>query len=200
MRNETKVVGLTGGIGSGKSTVAKMFEKLGVPVYIADDEAKKLMNKDMGIRKKIIRLLGEDAYANKELNRPYIADIVFNETSKLEKLNTIVHPAVAQHFDSWKSLQDSIYVIKEAAILFENEGHKQCDYTILVSAPSEIRINRVLKRDDSTQAQVRSRMNNQWEDTKKIPLADFVIYNIDFKDTEKQVFRIHKAISSLSAL
>ncbi|WP_282090324.1 dephospho-CoA kinase [Aquimarina algiphila] len=196
MRNEIKVVGLTGGIGSGKSTVAKMFEKLGIPIYISDDEAKKLMNEDDDVKKKIIALLGENSYVDEMLNRGYIANIVFNDPLKLEKLNAIVHPAVAKHFDSWKSLQDSVYVIKEAAILFENGGHTQCDYTILVSVPSEIRIQRVLKRDNITKEQVLSRMNNQWEDAKKIPLADFVIYNLDLKDTDKQVNRIHKVISS----
>ncbi len=191
-----KVVGLTGGIGSGKSTVAKMFEKLGVSVYISDDEAKKLMNEDDEVKKKIIALLGENSYVDEKLNRTYIANIVFNDTTKLEKLNAIVHPAVALHFDSWKSLQDSVYVIKEAAILFENGGYKKCDYTILVSVPSKVRIQRVLKRDSITEEQLRSRMNNQWEDAKKIPLADFVIYNMDIEDAEKQVCKIHEVISS----
>ncbi|WP_024770487.1 dephospho-CoA kinase [Aquimarina macrocephali] len=190
-----KVVGLTGGIGSGKSTVAKMFEQLGVAVYIADIEAKKLMNEDESVKKQIIALLGNDSYVNGELNRPYIANVVFNDSSKLLQLNAIVHPAVASHFDCWKSNQKGNYVIKEAAILFENEGHKQCDYTILVSAPIETRIQRVLKRDKTTKEDILSRMNNQWEDTRKIPLADFVIYNKNIKDTENQVYKVHEEIS-----
>ncbi|EZH72073.1 dephospho-CoA kinase [Aquimarina atlantica] len=191
-----KVVGLTGGIGSGKSTVAKMFEQLGVAVYIADIEAKRLMNEDELVKKQIIALLGNDSYINEELNRSYIANVVFNDSSKLLQLNAIVHPAVANHFDCWKSKQKGNYVVKEAAILFENEGHKQCDYTILVSAPIETRIERVLKRDKTTREDILSRMNNQWEDARKIPLADFIIYNENIKDTENQVHIIHKEISS----
>ncbi|WP_109097595.1 dephospho-CoA kinase [Aquimarina sp. AU58] len=190
-----KVVGLTGGIGSGKSTVAKMFEQLGVAVYIADIEAKRLMNEDALVKKQIIDLLGNDSYINEELNRSYIANVVFNDSSKLLQLNAIVHPAVANHFDCWKSKQKGNYVVKEAAILFENGGHEQCDYTILVSAPIETRIERVLKRDKTTREDVLSRMNNQWEDARKIPLADFVIYNENIKDTENQVYRVHEKIS-----
>ncbi|MBG6132100.1 dephospho-CoA kinase [Aquimarina sp. EL_43] len=190
-----KVVGLTGGIGSGKSTVAKMFEQLGVAVYIADIEAKRLMNEDALVKKQIIDLLGNDSYINEELNRSYIANVVFNDSSKLLQLNAIVHPAVANHFDCWKSKQKGNYVVKEAAILFENEGHKQCDYTILVSAPIETRIERVLKRDKTTREDILSRMNNQWEDARKIPLADFVIYNKNIEDTENQVHKVHREIS-----
>ncbi len=190
-----KVVGLTGGIGSGKSTVARMFEQLGVAVYIADIEAKKIMNEDESVKKQIIALLGNDSYINGELNRVYIANVVFNDSSKLLQLNAIVHPAVASHFDCWKSNQTGNYVVKEAAILFENEGHKQCDYTILVSAPIETRIQRVLKRDKITREDILSRMNNQWEDARKIPLADFVIYNENIKDTENQVYKVHEEIS-----
>ncbi|MEW7290462.1 dephospho-CoA kinase [Aquimarina sp. 2304DJ70-9] len=191
-----KVVGLTGGIGSGKSTVATMFKNIGIPVYIADDEAKKLMNNDDAVKQKIVALLGADSYIDDRLNREYIAAIVFNDTSKLEKLNAIVHPAVAHHFDTWKRDQDADYVIKEVAILFENDGHKQCDYTILVSAPIEERIKRVLNRDQTTRKQILSRMNNQWDDAQKIILADFVINNIDLEETENQVYEIHKKISS----
>ncbi len=191
-----KIIGLTGGIGSGKSTVAKMFNALGVPVYIADKEAKELMNTDDRVKNQVIRLLGKDAYINGELNRPYIADIVFKHKSKLEDLNAIVHPAVANHFNNWKNKQTSDYVIKEAAILYENEGYKLCDYTILVLAPLEIRIQRVLERDQLTREQVLSRANNQWDDSKKIPLADFIIHNIDLEETENQVNIIHAEMSS----
>ncbi len=189
-----KVVGLTGGIGSGKSTVAKMFERLGVPIYIADDEAKKMMNKDSNVKKRIIDLLGKNSYVNDELNRPFIADKVFNNKELLEKLNSIVHPAVAAHFINWKNEQISTYVIKEAAILFENGGYQQCDYTILVTAPEEIRIERVLKRDNTTRSQILARLKNQWEDSKKIPLADFVINNTELEETWLQVNKIHNKI------
>ncbi|TPN82117.1 dephospho-CoA kinase [Aquimarina algicola] len=191
-----KVVGLTGGIGSGKSTVAKMFEEYGISIYLADDEAKKLMHTNTAVKEKIIKLFGAEAYLDGILNRAYIANIVFNDSSKLKDLNSIVHPAVANHFEEWKNKQQSAYVIKEAAILFENGGHKQCDYTILVSAPSAIRIQRVIDRDNMTEKQVLSRMNNQWEDSKKIPLSDFVVYNIDLEETKSQVADIHHKISS----
>ncbi len=191
-----KIIGLTGGIGSGKSTVAKMFKQLGVSIYIADDEAKNMMNGDTVLKNQIIDLFGDQSYMNGKLNRPYIADIVFNDKSKLTALNTIVHPAVAQHFMLWKSKQSGDYVIKEAAILFENGGHKQCDYTILVCAPLEIRIQRVLDRDNSTREQVLSRTNNQWDDSEKIPLADFVINNVNIEKTKAKVYEIHKKISS----
>lgn len=191
-----KVVGLTGGIGSGKSTVAKIFMQLGIAVYIADDEAKLLMNEDESVKKEVIALLGMDSYIDGELNRAYIASIVFKDKQKLNQLTSIIHPAVAKHFDSWKKEQEGDYVLKEAAILFENEGYKQCDYTILVSAPIETRIQRVLKRDNTTREDILSRMNNQWEDAQKILLADFVIYNEDLEATKDQVYKIHKKISS----
>ncbi|MDH7448275.1 dephospho-CoA kinase [Aquimarina sp. 2201CG14-23] len=190
-----KIVGLTGGIGSGKSTVAKMFKKLGASIYIADDEAKKLMNEDDDVKKQILQLLGKESYVSGELNRPFIADKVFNDKSLLEKLNAIVHPAVANHFITWKQKQKGAYVIKEAAILFENSGYKQCDYTILVTAPEETRIERVLKRDHTTRTQVLARLKNQWLDSKKIPLADFVIINTKLEETWLQVQQIHNKLA-----
>lgn len=189
-----KVVGLTGGIGSGKSTVAKMFAKLEVPIYIADDEAKKLMHENEEVKNQIVALFGEEAYVNNRLNRTYIADLVFNDKKLLEKLNAVVHPAVANHFLTWKNTQESNYVIKEAAILFENGGYKKCDYTILVTAPEEIRINRVIKRDHTTKSKVLERLKNQWADVEKIPLADFVIKNTDLEKTWLQVNKIHNKL------
>ncbi|WP_378172955.1 dephospho-CoA kinase [Aquimarina sp. SS2-1] len=190
----TKVVGLTGGIGSGKSTVAKMFAKFDVPIYTADDEAKKLMNEDDSVKKQIIALLGSESYNDGGLNRTYIANKVFNDSTLLERLNQIVHPAVADHFIAWKNRHRSPYVIKEAAILFENGGYKYCDYTILITAPEEIRIDRVLKRDNTTRSEVIARLRNQWEDAKKIPLADFVINNVNLEETWLHVNKIHNKI------
>lgn len=191
-----KIVGLTGGIGSGKSTIAKMFEKLGVPVYIADKEAKMLMHKNLALKQNIVNLLGEESYHEEGLNRKFIADKVFNDKQLLEALNKLVHPAVGKHFEEWKNCQVGPYVVKEAAILFENEGYKKCDFTILVTAPQDIRVERVMKRDNVTREEVLSRIKNQWDDTQKIPLADFVIVNKELQDTECQVRKIHHKIRS----
>jgi len=189
-----KVVGLTGGIGSGKSTVAKMFLEHGVSVYIADDEAKKMMNEDVVLKNQVIELLGDSSYLQGKLNREYIADKVFNDKILLKKLNAIVHPAVSQHFNTWRKQQSGVYVIKETAILFENGGYKKCDATILVTAPEEIRIQRVIKRDKTTRKNVLDRLKNQWKDEQKIPLADTVIINVMLGDTWDQVSKIHKKL------
>lgn len=171
-----KIIGLTGGIGSGKSTVARMFNELGVAVYIADDEAKNIMHQKE-VKEKIILLLGKEAFVENELNKKFIAEKVFQNRTLLEGLNEIVHPAVAVHFSEWIQNQKGAYVIKEAAILFENGGYKQCDKTILVKANKDLRLKRVLKRDKSTVSEVEARMKNQWTDAKKEKLADFIIEN-----------------------
>ncbi|WP_378187221.1 dephospho-CoA kinase [Aquimarina sp. W85] len=187
-----KIVGLTGGIGSGKSTVAKMFENLGVPVYIADIEAKKIMHKDASVKHQVISLLGVNAYLDDSLNTGYIASKVFENKELLTKLNAIVHPAVALDFENWKKKQKTNYIIKEVAILFEKGAQKDCDYTILVTAPKKLRIQRILDRDRTTVEEIEQRMNNQWEDSKKIPLADFIITNVALKEVEKQVLELHQ--------
>jgi dephospho-CoA kinase len=189
-----KIVGLTGGIGSGKTTVANMFSKLGVPVYIADVEAKRLTNTSKVIRRKLIELLGPKAFINSGLNRKYVADKIFNDKALLQAVNEIIHPKVAAHFKKWVSKQNTAYVIKEAAILFENGGYKDCDTVILVTAPKPVRLKRILARDKSSKAEIEQRMNNQWSDAKKEKLADFVIENIDLNATEKKVAEIHKTL------
>ncbi|WP_055443524.1 dephospho-CoA kinase [Lacinutrix himadriensis] len=189
-----KIVGLTGGIGSGKTTVAKEFKKLGVPIYIADDEAKKLMNRSKVIRRKLIALFGEDAYKNDELNRPYLAKIIFNDQSLLQKMNAIVHPKVASHFKRWLKKQDAPYVIKEVAILFENGSYKQCDYIITVTATIETRIARLLKRDETTVSKIEAIMKNQWQDEDKIALSQFVIQNDILENTVIQVQKTHNQL------
>lgn len=189
-----KIIGLTGGIGSGKTTVAAMFEALNVPVYIADVEAKKLTNSSKIIRRKLIQLLGKKAYLNNELNRPFVAEKIFNDSNLLAAVNAIIHPKVASHFKRWIKKQQAPYCIKEAAILFENGSYKDCDITILITAPKDIRIKRVLARDETTQNAVLARMNNQWSDEQKIALADIVIENIDFSNTEILVKKIHQKL------
>jgi dephospho-CoA kinase len=192
-----KVIGLTGGIGSGKTTVANMFKKLGVPVYIADDEAKKLMHSD-SVKEKVIDLFGEEAYIDNELNRKYISSFVFKDKKLLEKLNHIVHPEVGKHFDDWLKKQMGIYVIKEAAILFENGNYKQCDKTILVISDEQKRIARVVQRDNTTNEKVVNIIENQWTDNQKIKLADFVIENnSDLESLKVKVYTIHEELIKL---
>lgn len=194
MSSKIKTIGLTGGIGSGKSTIAKMFEELGVSVYVSDIEAKKLMVADQKLISAIKELLGDLAYINNELNRNYIAKKVFNDKKLLQKLNQIVHPAVAKHFEEWRQKQKGEYVIKEAAILFENEGYKECDYVILVTAPEDTRIKRVMKRDNVSKEQVLARLKNQWSDQKKINLANEVVINEDIEKTRQKVLEIHNKL------
>ena len=191
-----KIIGLTGGIGSGKSTIAMLFKALGVPVYIADIEAKKILASSKVVRAKVISLLGTSAYSNEMPNRAYIAQKVFNDPLLLDGLNAIVHPEVTASFKRWVQKQDAPYCVKEAAILFENGGFTHCDATILVTAPREVRVQRVLSRDAITLADVNARMENQWEDQKKIPLANYVIENIDLTSTKNQVQNIHKKLLS----
>lgn len=185
------IVGLTGGIGSGKTTVAKMFETLGIAVYISDKEAINLVENDPEVRRKITEIFGELAYENGKYNRKYIADIVFKDKDKLLKINEIIHPAVALHFLQWKEKQTSPYVIKEAAILFESGSFRQCDFIITVVAPEEEKIRRVTQRDAVSEENVRLRMKNQWSDAEKIKLSDEVINNINIEETLLKVKEIH---------
>lgn len=189
-----KVVGLTGGIGSGKSSILEVFSAKGIPCYNADDRAKKLMQEDEELIFKIKELFGDGIYDAHGLNRKKMARLVFNDKNKLKGLNAIVHPAVQKDFQLFLSKQNAPYVIKEAAILFESGGADQCDTVILVTAPEEIRVNRVLKRENTDAEAVKSRMKYQWSDEKKLPLADFVIDNIDWDQTLKKIEEVHKSL------
>ena len=186
-----KVVGLTGGIGSGKTTVLSMFLDLGVPVYIADIEAKKLTNTSKVIRKKIIALLGKNSYLKTEINKKYVAAMIFNDDELLKKVNKIIHSKVAHHFKKWVDKQNGVYCIKETAILFESASYKLCDYTILITSPKEERLKRVKNRDQLTRKEIENRMNNQWSDIEKSQLADVVIENVHLKDTQNKVEEVH---------
>ncbi|WP_242157658.1 dephospho-CoA kinase [Aestuariivivens sediminis] len=190
------IVGLTGGIGSGKTTVANVFKALGVPIYIADEEAKRLMNTSKVIKRKLIALFGEEAYLDGKLNKSFLAKVIYNDRSHLEQMNAIVHPKVARHFKKWVlKQQNSPYVIKEVAILFENDGHKACDYVITVTAPKELKIKRLLNREENSIKRIEAIMRNQWDDNERVPLSDFVIENIDLENTKEQVLKIHKEIT-----
>lgn len=193
-----KIVGLTGGIGSGKTTVAYLFKELNVPVYIADEEAKKLMNTSKILIRKITKLFGKNAYKNDVLNRPFIASKIFNDKSLLQEMNSIVHPKVGKHFKKWLSKQVHSYVIKEAAILFENGSYKEYDFIISVIADTETRMERLLNRDDTTKDKIKAIMKNQWNDEDRIKLSDFVIHNNKSINTKKQVLSIHHKILKLS--
>ena len=186
-----KIVGLTGGIGSGKTTVAGFFKDLGIPVYIADDAGKRLLAENSDIREKVSKLLGVAAYNEQVPDRKYIANKVFKDKDLLEKLNAIIHPAVASDFQDWVSKQTSEFIIYEAAILFEAGGYKKCDLSILVTAPHELKIGRLQKRDDSTVEEIEARMGHQWPDEKKAKLADFLIENKDLQQTKQEVSDIH---------
>ncbi|WP_166964387.1 dephospho-CoA kinase [Yeosuana marina] len=187
-------VGLTGGIGSGKTTVAKEFGALGIPVYIADEEAKKLMITSKTIKRKLIELFGEEAYLDGKLNKPFIASIIFNDKTYLERMNAIIHPQIASHFKKWKQKQDAPYVIKEAAILFENGSYKKLDVIITVTAPKELKIKRLLRRDDTTEEKIESIMKNQWSDDEKIKRSQYVINNVELAKTKQEVLKIHRQI------
>ena len=194
MQVTIKIVGLTGGIGSGKTTVANYFKELGIPVYIADVEAKLLMKRSKVIIRKLIQLFGSETYYKGELNKPFIANKIFNDPVLLEKMNTIVHPKVASHFKRWLKRQDAPYVIKEAAIIFENNTYTSLDYIITVIATERTRINRVIERDKSSEERVKAIIKNQWSDAEKVKLSNFVIENIELADTKNQVINIHQKI------
>lgn len=192
------IVGLTGGIGSGKTTVANYFKKLGVPVYIADDCAKELMLKNP-IKREIINLFGAESYNSLgKLNRKYLASKAFNNKEQLEKLNKIVHPRVREDLELWVKKQEAPYVLYEAAILFESKNYQSyIDYSIVVTAPKNERIKRIKKRDQISDRQIEARMKNQWSQKRKEKLADWVIVNRDFAKTEKKVVKLHHILSNL---
>lgn len=188
------VVGLTGGIGSGKTTIGKEFQSFGIPVYIADEEAKALMNRSKVIKRKLIQLFGKSAYKDDILNRPYLASKIFNDKQLLVKMNAIVHPKVASHFKRWLKKQESPYVIKEAAIIFENNMENQYDYIITVVADEDLRIERVMHRDNVSKERIIAIIENQLTDDEKIEKSDFVIVNNDLNVAKQQAAEIHESI------
>ncbi|HEX9980310.1 MAG TPA: dephospho-CoA kinase [Flavobacterium sp.] len=193
----TKIIGLTGGIGSGKTTVANLFMAAGVPVYIADEEAKKMFSKP-NIRNQITKAFGQETFNDGVLNRHLLAGIVFNDPEKLKILNSIIHPAVREDFAQWLlSNQNAPFVIKEAAILFESGSYVDCDAVITVVAPVEDRIKRVIERDKTTREHVLDRMGSQWTDEMKVAKSQFVIKNTDFNSLSAQVDEILKKVKNI---
>ncbi len=175
-----KKIGLTGGIGSGKSTIAKAFEVLGAPVFRADQVGKRALNDDPELRQQVAERFGKDVYGTEGLDRKRLAEIVFHDRDKLEELNALVHPHVRKRFREWcESKKDAPYVIEEAAILIESGGHREMDHMILVTAPEPIRVQRVKERDEIPEEKVRMRMKEQWSDEEKAPYADTLLPNDD---------------------
>lgn len=190
----TKIIGLTGGIGSGKTTVAKHFMAAGMPVYIADDEARKIMQSDEIIGE-IKKTFGNGIFDDGVLNREKLSGIVFNELEKLKLLNAIIHPAVKKHFSSWISNhKSSPYIIYEAAILFESGSYKDCDIIITVIAPLELRIQRVIQRDKTSRENVLRRINMQWNDDQRVEKSDYVIENKTLETTKSSTDKILKIL------
>jgi len=194
-------IGVTGGIGTGKTIVCKIFEVLGYPVFYADDEAKKVMMTDDNLIANIKLHFGEEAYFNNgEVNRKLISAIVFKDKKKLNLLNSLVHPATLKAYEHWKNKQRSKITLKEAALLFETDTYKLSDYNILVVAPKELKIARVIVRDNITKEQVIDRMNKQMGDPEKLKLANFVIENDEIQALIPQVLKVEDKLKDLQEL
>jgi dephospho-CoA kinase len=186
-------IGVTGGIGSGKSIICQVFELLGIPVFYADAEAKKLMLEDEKLKSAISNTFGAASYlADGNLNRTYLAKIVFNDENQLAKLNKLVHPAVFKAFKQWAESQTAAYVVKEAALLFESGSYRLCDKNILVTAPEALKIARIIRRDHITEEEVRARMARQMSDEEKLPMADIVLENDEQKLLIPQILKLHE--------
>ena len=193
-------IGITGGIGSGKSYVCKRLQDQGIPVYSCDDEAKRLMTESKAIMHAITQLIGDNAYTDGQLNKPRIASFLFSDTHNAEKINAIVHPVVKQDFDAWAHRQHTDIVAQECAILFESHFEDTVDYTIEVYAPTHIRLQRAMKRDAATAEQIQARMKQQMDEETKRDKADFCIVNDGQTDIDKEISRvlslIRKAITN----
>lgn len=172
-----RIIGLTGGIGSGKTSVAKLLEKKNFPVYYSDDEAKNMVNKDSELKQKIISLLGKEAYLEGQYNRRFVAKKVFTDETLLDQLNHLIHPAVRLDFEKWVASQTSEFVFKETALLFELKLHEKCYKSLLVTADDNLRIKRTMDRDNKTYREIEAIMRKQLLEKDKIKLADYIIYN-----------------------
>lgn len=191
-------VGLTGGIGSGKTTVARIFEALRIPIYYADSRGKFLLENDVDLKESVVETFGEEIL-NEEgaIERSKLAEIVFNDPDKLERLNSLVHPAVGRDYRAWceSTSEGHPYTIKEAAILMETGLYREMDVNIIVTAPEELRVKRVMERDGADESQVRSRMDKQWPEGDKIPLADYIVVNDGEHSLIEQVLALHALLS-----
>jgi dephospho-CoA kinase len=191
-------VGLTGGIGSGKTTVARIFELLGVPVYYADDAAKKIMNEDEELKAAIQKQFGKEAYKNGELDRTFLASKVFNDSFQLDILNSLVHPATIRNAAKWMQQQQAPYTVKEAALIFESGSAGQLDFVIGVYAPTELRIKRTIERSNASYEEVVKRMSSQVDENIKMKLCDAVIFNDEQQFLIPQVIEMNEKLLKLA--
>ena len=191
-----KKIGITGGIGSGKTYVAAVFQSLGIPIFYADIQAKKLMTSSEKLIKLLKEEFGNDIYKDADLNKEKLSSIVFSRPDKLEKLNSLVHPIVKEEFNNWCKRQTSSYVIKEAAILFESKSHLGLDAVICVSAPLELRMERLLKRDNSSEKEIKKRIENQISQEEKEKRSDYIIVNDEKELLLPKIIKIHKELLS----
>ena len=201
MKNDLLQIGITGGIASGKSTICKVFIQLGIPVYDADSRAKWVLNNDPVLKAAIIAEFGGEAFVNNEYNRQYISSIVFNDKSKIEKLNSIVHPGVGRDYQNWvdRLPPQTLYVIKEAALLFESGSYKALDKIINVEAPESVRIGRIQKRDPfRSLEEIKGIIEKQWSDEKRTMLSDYVITNDGANLVIPQVIKLHQLFLNLA--
>ena len=185
-------IGITGGIGSGKSTVARIFSVLGIPVYDSDSASKRLMAEDEEIKKRIIQSFGKESYLNGSLNRKYLSGLVFNDQKKIELLNSIVHPATILDAEEWVKKQNAPYTIKEAALIFESGSNKFLDFVIGVSSPLTLRIERTIQRGNITEPQVKARIKLQMDEEEKMRLCNYVIFNDEQEMLIPQVLSLHE--------
>jgi dephospho-CoA kinase len=192
-------VGLTGGIGSGKSTMAKIFEVLGIPVYYADEAARRLMNENEELKAAIIKNFGEASYNDGELDRKYLASVVFSNKEKLGLLNSLTHPLTISDAEQWIKKQTSSYIIKEAALLFESGSAEHLDKVIGVYAPQAIRVKRVMDRDNLSEEEIMKRINRQMDEEAKMKLCDFIIINDEQQLVVPQVLTLHEKLTVLSS-
>ena len=191
-------IGITGGIGSGKSTAAKIFEILGVPVYYADEAAKRLMNEDKDLKENLIKIFGNSIYTDGLLNRPVLASMVFNDREKLTKLNSMVHPATIKDAENWMQQQITPYALKEAALIFESGGNKILNKVIGVYSPANLRIQRVIERDKIDRSAVIARMDKQMNEDEKMNLCNYVIKNDELNMLIPQVLFLHEELLKLA--
>jgi len=190
-----KKIGITGGIGSGKTYISNIFKSLGIPLFNSDIEAKRLMNSSKKLISQIKKEFGEDIYTNENFNKEKLSSIVFSNSDKLQKLNSLVHPIVKEEFNNWCKKQTSPYVIKEAAIIFESKSHLGLDAVICVSAPLKLRKKRLFNRDNSTEIDIKKRIDNQISQEEKENLSDYIIINDEKELLLPQIIKLHKLFS-----